>query len=328
MTVEQLRNELINKPSYFKESYRTISQRFNVAYDTVQQAFFDTNVQRAKREYNQKRYSEGAPNQSPIDETAVLRFELERLRRQLNIIKQDTKQLVREERKLPKPFTGGDLGNVLICGDTHIPFERRGYLEFCREQQEKFNCGTVVHIGDVIDSHFSSYHETNPDGFSAGDELNISVDKLKDWGKVFPIVKATFGNHDLLIQRQAYSAGLSKKWIKGFNDVLELPGWAFDMEHEINGVIYTHGTGTSGENGAFQKALNRRRSVVSGHLHTIANIKWNVSEADRIFAMQVGCGIDDKAYAFEYARGIVKKSIISCGVVIDGQLPIVIPMTL
>jgi predicted phosphodiesterase len=324
---EQFRQQLLSKPSYFKESYRTIAERFEVPLDLVYETFRDPEIIDAKRRYNFR-----PPNQGQIAGVSRendLRFELERIKRQLNAIRQKPSDLAQPEKNLPKPYLDGDKGNVLVIGDTHLPFERAGYLEFCRKQQEKYNCGTVVHIGDVLDQHYSSFHETNPDGFSAGDELYLSIHKLKDWYKVFPNVKVAFGNHDLLIQRQAYSAGLSQRWIKGFNEVLEIPNWTFDMEHEIDGVIYTHGTGTSGENGAFQKALNRRRSVVSGHLHTIANIKWNVSEADRIFAMQVGCGIDDKAYAFEYARGIVKKSVISCGVVLDkGTLPIVIPMIL
>lgn len=328
---QRLKQELLGRPSYFKESYSTIAGRFGVSIDEVYQTFRDPDLSQAKRDYNNKaplRVKSQEFQQDHIDETAVLRFELEKLRRQLNAIRQDPDRLYKPAPDSPAPFQDGDPKNILVIGDTHIPFERIGYLEFCREQQEKFNCGTVIHIGDTVDMHFSSFHETNPDGFSAGDELTLSISKLKRWGYTFPKVKACFGNHDLLIQRQAFSAGLSQKWIRGFNEVLELPGWEFDMEYIIEDVIYTHGTGTSGENGAFQKALNRRKSVVSGHLHTIANVKWNVSEMDRIFAMQVGCGIDDKAYAFEYARGIVKKSIISCGVVLQGSLPIIIPMNL
>lgn len=323
MTVNELKTQLISKPSYFRESYKTISERFNVSMGTVHEAFADPELLKAKSDYYGKR--SGKPF---FNETVLLKAELEKLRRQLNLIKQDTKALEKPKRDLPKPFTSGDPKNVLVIGDTHVPFEREGYLEFCRQTQEKFNCGTVVHIGDVVDNHFSSFHETNPDGLSAGNELDVALEALKAWNQVFPKAKACFGNHDLLIERQAFSAGVSRRWIRDFNEVLGLPGWEFDLEHEIEGVIYTHGTGTSGENGAYNKALNRRKSIVSGHLHTIANVKWNVSETDRIFSMQVGCGINDKAYAFEYAKGIAKKSIISCGVVLAGELPIVIPMNL
>ena len=64
----------------------------------------------------------------------------------------------KDKLKLPKPFTTGDINNVLVIGDLHEPFCLENYLEFCRIQQEKYNCGTVVFIGDVIDNHYSSYH--------------------------------------------------------------------------------------------------------------------------------------------------------------------------
>jgi predicted phosphodiesterase len=228
-----------------------------------------------------------------------------------------------------EPYLIGNKENVLIIGDTHIPFERKGYLEHCRAIQEQFDCGTVIHIGDVIDNHYSSYHESDPDGYSAGEELQRAVDRLKPWYYTFPEVKVCLGNHDELIHRRAFSSGLSKQWIKGYSEVLEIPNWRFAVEHEINNVLYTHGTGTSGENAAYNKALNRRKSVVQGHIHTVANIKWNVSENDRLFALQVGCGIDDSFYAFNYARGFLKKSIISCAVVLNsGTLPIILPMEL
>jgi hypothetical protein len=87
--------------------------------------------------------------------------------------------------------------------------------------------------------------------------------------------------------------------------------------------------GGGGENGAYQKALNWRTSVVQGHWHTTSYIRYNVSAVDRIFAMQVGCGIDRKAYAMAYTRNFIKRPIISCGVVQNnGTLPILCPMHL
>lgn len=223
----------------------------------------------------------------------------------------------------------GDTDNTLIIGDTHIPFEREGYLDHCIEVMRRYNCGNVIHIGDVIDSAYSSFHETNPDGLSAGDELEYAVEKIKDWYKAFPRVKVCLGNHDLIINRKAFSSGLSKRWIKGLNEVLEVPNWDFDLEHMLHGVLYTHGTGTSGNNAAYNKALQKRISVVQGHLHSEASIRWNVSEVDRIFAMQVGCGVDDKKYAFDYAKAFPRKFIMSCGVVLNrGTLPIIEPMKL
>ena len=67
------------------------------------------------------------------------------------------------------PYTRGNKDNILIIGDIHAPFNLESYLSFCRIQQEKFKCGRVIFIGDLIDNHYSSYHETDPDGLSAGD---------------------------------------------------------------------------------------------------------------------------------------------------------------
>ena len=50
--------------------------------------------------------------------------------------------------------------NILVIGDLHEPFCLDAYLDFCKEQYDKFNCNEVIFIGDIIDNHFSSYHET------------------------------------------------------------------------------------------------------------------------------------------------------------------------
>lgn len=218
---------------------------------------------------------------------------------------------------------------VLIISDTHVPFEREHYLEHCINIQKKYKCNKIIHIGDLVDNNFSSYHEINPDGHSAGDELRISINRLKDWKKAFPKVDVCTGNHCAIIQRKALTSGLSKRWVRGLNEVLELPEWSWEMSHKIDGVLYTHGNNTSGNMAAFNQALHKRCSIVAGHIHTVANIMWNVSEIDRIFSMQVGCGVDDKQYAFAYAKDNIKKSIISCAVVLEnGALPILELMNL
>jgi hypothetical protein len=222
-----------------------------------------------------------------------------------------------------QPYLNGDLNNVIVIGDPHEPFTREGYRAFCREQQEKYNCGTVVCIGDIVDNHYSSFHDSDPDGQSAGDELESTIIQTKEWHRIFPNAYCTIGNHDAIIMRRAFSSGLSSRWIKGLSEVLEMPTWKFVESVELNGVLYTH---TLGGN-LLNAAMARRQSVVCGHLHTVAGVQWNVSSLDRIFAMQVGCGIDDKAYAFAYAKLVAKKSVVSCGVVVDG-IPTVIPMQL
>jgi predicted phosphodiesterase len=232
-------------------------------------------------------------------------------------------------KKLPKPFLTGDKNNTIIIGDLHLPFEIEGYLEFCREMQEKYNCGTVVHIGDLIDNHAASYHEKDPDGKSIGDEYKQALIKAKDWYSVFPNVKICIGNHDKLPFRKAFTAGLPKNWLKSYQEMFESPStWEWDFVHTVNGVMYQHGTGLSGEMAAINAARENRQSTVIGHLHTVCNTRYLASYKDLIFGMSVGCGIDHSKYAFAYGRENTRKPVIACGVVLDGKLPINIPMSL
>ena len=68
-------------------------------------------------------------------------------------------------------------------------------------------------------------------------------------------------------------------------------------------------------------------STVSGHFHTDFYIDWMFGKTRAIFAMSVGCGIDSKSYAMGYMQG-GKKEAIGCGVVINGEQPILVKMDL
>ena len=218
-----------------------------------------------------------------------------------------------------KQGEGGDLdATVLIIGDLHIPFCLDGYLDFCAENYDRFDCDTVVFIGDIIDNHYSSYHETNPDGLSGGEELDLSIERVKPWAETFPEAWVTIGNHDRMVMRKAFSGGIPKKWIREYNDILEAPEWKFVDEVVIDNVQYIHGEGGT----ARVKAKNDKFSTVQGHLHTQAYIETSVGRDSCVFGMQVGCGIDRRAYAMAYAKTGPKPAI-ACGIVMDtGKLPI------
>lgn len=221
-------------------------------------------------------------------------------------------------------FQNGNKNNILIIGDLHEPFTKSGYLEFCREQQEKYDCGTIVFIGDLIDNHFSSYHETDPDGYSAGYELDLAINNIKNWYNTFPDATVIIGNHDRLVYRKAFSSGLSKRWIKDYSEVLETPNWKYLENINLFGVNFNHGEGGTAKN----RAKSELQSQVQGHLHTQLYSEYLVGANYIIFGMQVGCGVDNKSYAMAYGRNF-KKPAIGCGVLLnDGKLPIAIPMEL
>lgn len=207
--------------------------------------------------------------------------------------------------------------NVLVIGDLHEPFCLDGYLEHCINTYHQYNCNEVVFIGDIIDNHASSYHETDPDGYNAGKELKLAIQKIQKWYQAFPKATVIIGNHDRIIMRKAYSAGVSKMWIKDYADVLNVPGWDFKESIEIDDVLYIHGEG--GE--ARARVRRDLQSVVQGHLHTKCYTDWIVGAKFKLFGMQVGCGINHTEYAMAYAKENAKPAI-ACGVILNGKTPI------
>ena len=87
-------------------------------------------------------------------------------------------RLTESENKLIQEFRKSNETRVLCIGDLHEPFCLDGYLEFCIEMYKKYNCNKVVFIGDVIDNHYSSYHETDVNGLSGGQELDLAIEKI------------------------------------------------------------------------------------------------------------------------------------------------------
>ena len=215
-------------------------------------------------------------------------------------------------------------GGVLVIGDLHSPFIKYGYLEFCQEIAKKYGTTRTVFIGDILDNHFSSFHETDPDGHSAGAELLKAKKEISFWYQAFPDADVMIGNHDLIPNRKAMSSGLSATWIKTIEEVLDTPNWRFTEELIIDDVLYTHGTGRKADRRA-QKDLI---SVVQGHYHSESYIRNFVGEHFKIFAMQVGCGVDRRSYGMAYGRHFDKPHI-NCGLVLEnGTLPILEMMKL
>jgi predicted phosphodiesterase len=219
-------------------------------------------------------------------------------------------------------YKKGNKDNILVIGDLHEPFCLDEYLFFCREQQEIHDCGTVIFIGDVIDNHYSSYHEQDPDGYAAGEELDRAVDRISDWYTIFPKATVIIGNHDRMAYRKATTAGLSRKWVRAYSDVLNTPGWNFVENIELFGINFNHGEGGT----ARTRIKNELQSQVQGHLHSQFYVEFIAGMNFLIFGMQVGCGVDREAYAMAYGRNY-KKPIIGCGVVLNkGTFPIPLPM--
>jgi hypothetical protein len=212
--------------------------------------------------------------------------------------------------------------NILVVGDLHEPFCLDGYLEWNKHIYKKYNCSHTIFLGDTIDNHFASFHETDPDGMSGKEELDQAIKRLQKWHKSFPNADVCIGNHDAIPFRKGYSSGLPKVWIKEYKDVLNTPTWNFAERFVYNDIQFVHGTAQK----ARMRAKNDLMSTVQGHYHTEHYLDYYVGANFKIFAMQIGCGLDRMAYAAAYGKHF-KKPAIGSGVILK-DLPIPLLMKL
>lgn len=208
--------------------------------------------------------------------------------------------------------------NVLVIGDIHLPFSHKLYLDFCQRMRDKYKCGAVVFIGDVFEHHALGFWPHDPSGQSAGDELSHAVEMAKKWYWAFPDAKICIGNHDERYFRQAFKAGIPTNYLKSYNEVFHCPeGWQWAYTHQIGEVLYTHGTGYTGQNAAARVAIESMSSVVIGHTHSWGGVQWVGTPGKSIFGLNAGCGVDISTYPMQYAAHMRRIPVLGCGVVID-----------
>lgn len=223
------------------------------------------------------------------------------------------------------------MARVLCIPDNQAPFGHQDAIPFLRAAYKHYRCTHIVHLGDEADFHALSDYKHDPDGYSAGHELEAALAELREYYRYFPTVKVCISNHTARPLRKAFSSGIPRKFLRDYKEFLEAPpGWEWRDHWEIDGVRYEHGDslfarGSGGTTTLHRGAVSRGQSVVFGHIHSVAGLQWiRTSGGGRFFAMCVGCLVDEDAYAFRYHKG-PSNSQLGCGVVLDG-IPQYIPM--
>ncbi len=211
------------------------------------------------------------------------------------------------------------MSRVLVIGDLHAPAHHPKYYSFVKSIEKKYDCNRVVFIGDVIDHNAISYHKKNPDMPSALDEFKQAIAVVKKYYRAFPKADVTIGNHDERVMKLASDSGIPPMYLKGYSEVYGTEGWDWSYKVEIDGVLYTHGTGWGSKTPALNAAGIGLQSTVCGHHHSISAINWIKGPTTTLFGMSVGCGVDRHHPAMEYGKSYLKKPILSCGVVINGH---------
>lgn len=213
-------------------------------------------------------------------------------------------------------------GNRCILGisDLHAPFSHPDAVDFLRALNDYYEPDRIICLGDEIDSQALKYHERDPDLPSAGDELSHAVKSLQPIYDLFPRVDIVESNHTSLALRQARTSGIPRRYLREYRDVLCAPdGWKWHEELTITlpdgSQLYIH----HGKNADPAKvAREYGMSVLQGHYHTEAVIKYASTPARLLWGMNGGCLIDTKSPAFHYNKNALKRPIIGTAMVING----------
>lgn len=225
-----------------------------------------------------------------------------------------------------------DNSRILIIPDQHAPYHHPDALEFLAAVAAKIRPTRVINLGDEVDGHALSMHDSDPNLDSAGPELESAKIFLHALARMFPVQDICHSNHGSLVYRRAFKYGIPTQYIKTYRDVL-FPdgggdGWSWKEKILIdlpNGdsVIAQHQS--SGD--ILNNAAHERTNLVQGHEHGKFEIQFRSSTTALYWSMVSGCLIDPKALAFAYGKLFPKRPIIGCSAIIDSQ-PILIPMIL
>mgnify|MGYP001462217071 CR=1 FL=1 len=73
---------------------------------------------------------------------------------------------------------------ILVISDMHLPYQHKDSITFLKEIKKEFKPDTIINIGDSLDFHAISMHDSNPDLFSAGQELAEARKYIKELERV------------------------------------------------------------------------------------------------------------------------------------------------
>ncbi len=223
----------------------------------------------------------------------------------------------------------------LIISDTHFPYQHPDTFEWLKwiKKTYKPSPDLIYHSGDLVDNHSASYHEIEYGTMSAQEEYLAACKDIQTLSKIFKGgIKTIIGNHGGLNQRKAKTAGIPLDLLKGYNEAYKCPKnwiWADHFKIPLKNMggeaLLVHSVSTSTLNNAARSSL----PTVQGHHHGTSAIEYYADTNSLRWSMTVGCLVDNKHPAFNYAsQAVLKKPIISVGLIIDGMHPVIVPMAM
>ena len=218
---------------------------------------------------------------------------------------------------------------ILCVSDLHIPAHHPQAFSFLSALKKKINPQLVVGGGDELDQHALSFHDSDADLPSAGDELRISKKYIWQLKKIFPKMTLLHSNHSSLIYRKALKHGMPRAYLRNYNDFLEIDNkwkWVDDLTVKLSDgseCFFTHGISADG----IKLAMQYGKNTVQFHFHSKFNIQYFSNPTNLVWSAQFGCLTKQSSYNFLYTKNHRLRFVIGTGAIINGQ-PRLFPMIL
>tara|TARA_R110000787_G_scaffold193035_5_gene304592 strand:+ start:6271 stop:6984 length:714 start_codon:yes stop_codon:yes gene_type:complete len=219
---------------------------------------------------------------------------------------------------------------VLVISDMHCPYNHPDMIAYLKAIKKKYKPDRVIGIGDELDFHAMSFHDSDPDLPSASCELRAGQEVLKQVHKLFPVMDLVDSNHGSMAFRRAKAHGIPRHLILPYRQAIfgdgSGEGWNWHPRISMtlsNGekAVFVH---TAGAN-SLRNAEHLGANFVQGHHHSFFKIEYSSNPDKLYWGMTVGCLIDDDALAFAYNKITAKRPIIGCAIIMDGQ-PKLLPL--
>lgn len=220
-----------------------------------------------------------------------------------------------------------DTSRILVIPDLHVPYQHKDAFDFLEKTKEILKPTLVICLGDELDWHAMSFHDSDADLFSAGHELQKSQAQISYLYELFPEMKLLTSNHGSMAYRRMKHHGMPRHLLKSYREVLQVgDGWTWhdkiilDMPNGSK-CMFVHSLGAD----ILRVSQSMGMSVVCGHHHSQFEIRYWQNDTHLNFAITSGCLIDDNSYAFAYNKLQPKRPIMGV-TFIDNGLPSLIPM--
>ena len=215
---------------------------------------------------------------------------------------------------------------LMFFTDPHLPYALDGWLDFITYNYNKYGCRSIMCGGDLFDNHAISYHENDPDLSGANDEMDKATDETRNLFKQYPYIKLLYGNHDRLIERKIQTAGLPSRVMKPYKDIWGIPDSVeIDIEFEYNDILFRHGEGSTGKDGAINTAIQEMKTFVQGHTHSFGGVKHHRTSGGYIFGANGGALCDEHSRAMAYGKHLVKRPTYGCLIIYDKLTAMFVP---